>query len=156
MNITILAIGKKNDPKMLAAVEEYIKRLSHYTKLNWKLVEAKVTSSMIPDQIKDAESDVLIKHLPSSSAVVLLDETGENLSSPQLAKKLQGYKNSSTKNLVFVIGGSYGVSEKVKDRSDFVWSLSNLVFPHQLVRLILIEQLYRAHTILAGEKYHHS
>jgi len=155
MNIMLLAIGKKHDPKLESAIEDYTKRVSHYTKIQWNLVEAKVTSSMTTDQIKKIESDVLMQNIPNSSTVILLDESGLQLDSPELAQKLQHYMNIATKQLIFVIGGAYGVDESVMKRADYIWSLSRLVLPHQLVRLVLTEQLYRAHTILAGEKYHH-
>lgn len=156
MKISILAISKKHDPKFELAILDYTKRLGHYVQVEWKLVEAKTTASMSEVQIKNAESDVLSGLLSSEDTVMLLDETGTRLTSVQLAEKLQSYMNQSTKNLVFIIGGAYGVNEDLIKRADFIWSLSELVFPHQLVRLLLTEQLYRAHTILAGEKYHHS
>jgi len=155
MKITILAIGKKHDPKLQAAIEDYSKRLSHYAKFEWKLVEAKITNSMSESQIHQAESTVLLANIAAEDMVILLDETGSELGSPALADRLQSYMNQGTKSLVVVIGGAYGVDESMAKRANFTWSLSKLVFPHQLVRLILIEQLYRAHTILAGEKYHH-
>jgi 23S rRNA (pseudouridine1915-N3)-methyltransferase len=155
MKITILAIGKKHDPKLLSAIEDYSKRLSHYTTLEWKLLEAKITPSMAEDEIRTIESRVLSNAIPEASTVVLLDERGTELNSPALAQKFQNFLNTGTRNLVLIIGGAYGVSETVTQRADFVWSLSKLVFPHQLVRLIVSEQIYRAHTILAGEKYHH-
>jgi 23S rRNA (pseudouridine1915-N3)-methyltransferase len=155
MKITILAVGKKHDPKLVSVIDDYIGRLTHYTEVSWRLIEAKISSSMNPDQIKNLESDLLLAQLNQGDVVVLLDETGVQLSSIELADKLQGYMNQGRKNIVIIIGGAYGVSENVFKRSDFILSLSKLVFPHQLVRLILVEQLYRAHTILAGEKYNH-
>lgn len=155
MNVTILAIGKKHEPRLEAAILEYSKRLSHYVKLQWQLVDTKTTATMSENEIRDAESRLIINRLNTGDTVILLDERGQHLDSPQLADKLQNYMNQGTKNLVFVIGGAYGVSEEMINRVNSVWSLSKLVFPHQLVRLILAEQLYRAHTILAGEKYHH-
>lgn len=155
MKIKILAIGKKHDPKLATAIDDYIGRLNHYTEISWKIIEAKISSSMNPDQIKDLESDLLLNQLDQDDKVILLDETGVQLSSIELADKIQAYMNQGSKNIVIIIGGAYGVSENVFKRSDFTWSLSKLVFPHQLVRLLLVEQLYRAHTILAGEKYHH-
>ena len=155
MNITVLAIGKKHDPRLQAANEDYTRRLGHYVRLRWNLVEAKVTSSMSPEQIRQVESDTLAHHITEGNIVILLDETGSQLTSLDLSQKLQHYMNTATKEIIFVVGGAYGVDEKLMKRADFVWSLSKLVFPHQLVRLILVEQLYRAHTILAGEKYHH-
>jgi 23S rRNA (pseudouridine1915-N3)-methyltransferase len=155
MKITILTIGKKHDPKLTAAIEDYSKRLNHYTKFAWQLVDAKITPSMSPDQIRNIESDVLLNKISEHEKLILLDETGKQLSSIENAENLQKYMNQGTNQLIFVIGGAYGVNDAVKDRADFIWSLSDLVFPHQLVRLILAEQLYRGHTILAGEKYHH-
>ena len=155
MKIKILAIGKKHDPKIANAIDDYIGRLNHYTEISWKIIEAKISSSMNPDQIKNLESDLLLNQLDQDDIVLLLDETGVQLSSIELADKIQVYMNKGSKNIVIIIGGAYGVSENVFNRSDFIWSLSKLVFPHQLVRLILVEQLYRAHTILADEKYHH-
>lgn len=155
MKITIVAIGKKHDPKLELAILDYTKRVGHYAQFEWKLAEAKITASMPEAQIKNAESEVLASLISKEDVVILLDETGRQLASVQLAEKLQNYMNQSTKNLTFLIGGAYGVNEDLMKRADFIWSLSDLVFPHQLVRLILAEQLYRAHTILAGEKYHH-
>lgn len=155
MKITVLAIGKKHDPKLAPTILDYSERLGHYTSLVWRLLEAKITPSMSEPEIKQAESRILQTQINSEDIVILLDENGKQLSSLKLAEKLQNYMNQSTKNLVFIIGGAYGVNEDLMKRADFTWSLSLLVFPHQLVRLIIAEQLYRAHTILAGEKYHH-
>lgn len=155
MKITVVAIGKKHDPKLLAAIEEYSRRLTHYTDFSWKLCEAKITNSMQEQQIRSAESEVISHTLSPQDTVVLLDERGTALSSPRLAQKIETYRTSAAKSVVFIIGGAYGVTDELQARADFVWSLSPLVFPHQLVRLILAEQLYRAHTILAGEQYHH-
>ncbi|MCA9309056.1 23S rRNA (pseudouridine(1915)-N(3))-methyltransferase RlmH [Candidatus Saccharibacteria bacterium] len=150
-----MAIGKKHNPKLQSAIEDYTKRLNRYAHTEWNLVEAKIAPSMKPEQIRQLESGVILRQLDESDTVVLLDERGTELSSPKLANKLQGYKNTSVKNLVFVIGGAFGVNNDVMQRADFTWSLSKLVLPHQLVRVVLAEQLYRAHTILAGEQYHH-
>ena len=94
-------------------------------------------------------------HLKSNETVWLLDETGVQLTSPELSEKIETLKNGSTKDLFIIIGGAYGVDKTIKDRVDFNWSLSKLVFPHLLVRLILVEQLYRAHEIARGSGYHH-
>lgn len=155
MKITILAIGKKHDPKLESAISDYSKRLMHYTNFEWHLAEAKITQSMSELEIKKYESDLLLKNIKSESRVILLDERGTKLDTLSFSEKIQTLKNSGQKDIVFLIGGAYGVNEDLMKRADFIWSLSPLVFPHQLVRLILIEQLYRAHTILAGEKYHH-
>lgn len=155
MKITILAIGKKHDAKLNTAITEYTNRLGHYMSVEWYLVEAKITRSMKAEQIKQLESEVMLKYIEPQDTVVLLDERGTQLSSLELADKIQTYKNSAVKHLVFITGGAYGVNNDVMQRADFTWSLSKLVLPHQLVRVVLAEQLYRAHTILAGEQYHH-
>ncbi len=154
MKITILAVGKKHDPKIAASVLDYTQRLSHYTQIEWKLVETKL-GGMSGEEIKRAETTMLLANIKPDATVILLDETGAQSSSVGISQRIQKYLNAGTKQLVCVIGGAYGVTDELKRRADFVWSLSPLVFPHQLVRLILIEQLYRAHTILAHEKYHH-
>ncbi len=156
MNITILAIGKKHDVKLVSSIEDYTRRLNHYTQFGWKLVEAKIKNSMSEDQIKNVESDALLSAVSEKDIVILLDERGSQLTSPALAEKFQSHMNQGIKSIVLVIGGAYGVNESVMERADFIWSLSKLVLPHQLVRLVLAEQIYRAHTILAGEKYHHN
>ena len=105
--------------------------------------------------LRRKEADTILDWLDKDDYLVLLDEKGKSLSSEGLATFLQTRANESTKKIVFLIGGAFGVDEKVKKRAQFVWSLSSLVFPHQLVRLILAEQLYRAATIIRNEKYHH-
>jgi 23S rRNA (pseudouridine1915-N3)-methyltransferase len=155
MKITIFAIGKKHDAKLSSAIDEYTKRLSHYCPITWKLVDAKITASMNIEDIKKTETEAIMNQLKPDDKVILLDETGTLLSSVENANALQKHLNKATKHLVFIIGGAFGVTDELKQRANFVWSLSPLVFPHQLVRLILIEQLYRGFTILAGEKYHH-
>lgn len=155
MKITVLAIGKKHDPKLVSAIEDYSRRLSHYTTFEWKLVESKLSSGMTEDSIKQAESEVLKSALPANCFSTLLDETGERIHSLQFSQVIQTCRNQGVKHIAFIIGGAYGVSNELKQSVDRTIRLSDLVFPHQLVRLVLIEQLYRAHTILAGEKYHH-
>lgn len=155
MKITILAVGKKHDPKLELAIEEYMKRLKHYADVSWELVEAKLTSSMSPEEVKRVEAELLFAKIRPEDTVVLLDETGTQYNSMQFAEKIQQWQNQSTKRLVIIIGGAYGVDHTIMKRAKSTWSLSPLVFPHQLIRLILTEQLYRAYTILAGEHYHH-
>lgn len=155
MKLVILAIGKRHDPNLLKAINDYTKRVNNYAPVQWELCEAKISSSMDTSEIKILESNLLLSKIKPNDQVVLLDETGTQFDSVGLSKRLQQYMNSSTKSLVFIIGGAYGISSELNKRANFVWSLSSLVLPHQLVRLVLIEQLYRAYTILAGEKYHH-
>jgi 23S rRNA (pseudouridine1915-N3)-methyltransferase len=106
--------------------------------------------------LRRKEADCILEWLEKDDYLVLLDEKGKSLSSEKLASFLQSRANESTKRVVFLIGGAFGVDDRLKKRAQLMWSLSALVFPHQLVRLILAEQLYRAATILRNEKYHHS
>ncbi len=152
MKITILSVGKKNDPLSAAAIEEYEKRLKQSFAIQWIFVPY---SGFSGDEAQRDESVKIRVHLKSNETVWLLDETGVQLTSPELSEKIETLKNGSTKDLFIIIGGAYGVDKTIKDRADFTWSLSKLVFPHLLVRLILVEQLYRAHEIARGSGYHH-
>ena len=116
------------------------------------IVPSKLTDA---NQIKKAEAQSILKVLTTTDILILLDEKGKMLSSPGLAKLIQQKANQSAQRIVFLIGGAYGVDDEIKKRANFTWSLSDLVFPHMLVRLILAEQVYRACSILANEKYHH-
>lgn len=115
----------------------------------------KNAASLSQAELKDAESKLLLQALDPVDYVVLLDERGKMLSSPDLASVIQERAVNGAKKIHFVIGGAFGVNDEVRKRADLVWQLSKLVFPHQLVRLILAEQVYRACTINRGEKYHH-
>lgn len=108
------------------------------------------------NELRDKESQMVLSLLQKEDSLILLDERGRQFSSEELALQIQQYADSGKKNLVFLIGGAYGVSEELRKKALLCWSLSKLVFPHQLVRLILAEQLYRACTINSREKYHHS
>lgn len=131
MKFLFLSPGDKiKDEKVI----DFTNRISHYFPCEWKT------------KIEYDEKDF----------VILLDEHGKELSSPELAQFIEKRCMDSGKRIVFVIGGAYGVEQSVKDRADFTWSLSKLVFPHELVRLILAEQIYRACTIIKNESYHHA
>lgn len=155
MKIIIIAVGKKHDDKLVSAISKYEQRCQRYLPLEWRYITTKSTPSTDITTLKRQESQKILSQLRPEDWVCLLDETGKEISTPQLAENIEHCKNNSIKNMVFIIGGAYGVDSSVIQRADFSWSLSPLVFPHQLVRLILTEQLYRAHTILAGEHYHH-
>ena len=150
--ITILAIGKKHEDWVQPGLDRYEKRLKQPWDVRWELLPH---SSLDGQQARQEESERLLKRLDTSTIVVLLDETGKQLDSPTLADYCEQQFNHG-KSITFIIGGAFGVTEELKTRVDFVWSLSPLVFPHQLVRLILIEQLYRAQEITRGGQYHHS
>jgi 23S rRNA (pseudouridine1915-N3)-methyltransferase len=123
----------------------------------WHIIPpVKNAGGLPPAELKAKEAAAILNALTKEDYLIVLDERGQSLTSEKLAKLLQARANESVKNLIFLIGGAYGVDEAVLQRAKFKWSLSSLVFPHQLVRLILAEQVYRACTILRNEKYHHS
>lgn len=153
MKIAICSVGKANESYIKEGVDQFTKRIGHYYPIDWVLITpSKLTE---PAQIKKAEADSIIKALAKTDILILLDEKGKMLDSPGLAKLIQQKANQSAQRIVFLIGGAYGVDQNIKERAKFTWSLSELVFPHMLVRLILAEQIYRACSILANEKYHH-
>ena len=153
MKLSILSVGKAHESYIKEGVELFTKRIGHYYPIDWQLITpSKLTE---PIQIKKAEAANILKSITATDVLVLLDETGKMLSSPGLSKLIQQKANQSAQRIVFLIGGAYGVEDEIKKRANFTWSLSELVFPHMLVRLILAEQVYRACSILANEKYHH-
>lgn len=149
--ITILTIGKKHEDWVSDGIERYEKRLKAPFKCEWVLLPHSGADGL---RARQEESGRILKRIKASDVVVLLDERGENLSSPALSEYLSAKINTS-RNIIFIIGGAYGVDESVLARADKIWSLSKLVFPHQLVRLILMEQIYRTQEIAVGGKYHH-
>ncbi len=150
--ITILAIGKKHEKWVSEGIERYEQRLKGAYSVMWRFL---AHSSLEETAARREESARILEALGERDFVVLLDETGDIWSTPQLESTLSRQLTLGA-NIVLVIGGAYGVDERLKARADAVWSLSKLVFPHQLVRLILVEQLYRAQSIAAGHPYHHT
>lgn len=149
--MNIIAIGKKHEKWVLNGIELFEKRLKKPFNLSWDILPH---SNFAEEKAREEETQRILAKIKPSDFVILLDERGKNISSPELAKMLSnGFVNSQ--NFVIVIGGAFGVSEELRRRANFVWSLSKLVFPHQIVRLILVEQIYRAQEIYSGGKYHH-
>lgn len=156
MKLACWSVGKAHESYVKEGIHQFTNRLQHYFKTEWTLVPVPKSTGMLSEiDLRRKEADTILDWLEKDDYLVLLDEKGKSLSSEGLATFLQTRANESTKKIVFLIGGAFGVDEKVKKRAQFVWSLSSLVFPHQLVRLILAEQLYRAATIIRNEKYHH-
>ncbi len=149
--IRIITVGRKHEIWIADGLERYQKRLKKPFDVEWILLPH---SSLEGASARQEESERILSRLGSDEFVVLLDEKGIQLSSPQLSKLLLDKLESSVK-VTIIIGGAYGVNEALESRADVMWSLSHLVFPHQLVRLILIEQLYRAQEIARGGSYHH-
>ena len=156
MKITVLSIGKTEAGWLVEGEKEYLKRLPHYCNFEWKVLPAiKKLKSLSREQVKEEEGKLLLDNLATGDWVVLLDEKGKELDSPQLAGFLQQKMNAATRHLVFIIGGAYGFSQPLYQRANQKLALSKLTFSHQMVRVFLLEQLYRGFSILRGEKYHH-
>lgn len=156
MRIQLWSIGKAHEPYVKTGVEDFTKRISNYFKVEWVIMPQPKNAGMLSEMdLKKKEAEVVMQWLDKDDYLVVLDERGKQLSSEGLATFMQARANAGIKKLVFLIGGAFGVDETVLKRANYTWSLSQLVFPHQLVRLILAEQLYRACTILRNEKYHH-
>ena len=156
MKISLWSIGKPHEPYVKPGVEEFSSRLNRYFTTEWRIIAPpKLAASMSEEQLKKAEAVIILGMLSKEDQLVVLDEKGKMLDSIQLANMIQSSANESTRNMIFLIGGAFGVDHSLLQRAHFKWSLSALTFPHQLVRLVLAEQLYRACTILRNEKYHH-
>jgi len=156
MRITLVECGKTRDPFIREGVELFRKRLVRYVPFKIDtLPDLKNTRSMTMKEVQEKEGEMIIKRTRTSDYVILLDERGEEYSSLTFAEYLNGLERK-VNQVLFVIGGPYGFSQQVYDRSDTMLSLSKLTFSHQLVRVLFLEQLYRAFTILKGEPYHHA
>ena len=156
MKISFWSVGKTNEPYIKAGVEEFTRRISKYFKTDWNIIPVPKNAGMMSEMdLKKKEGETILGWLNKDDYLVALDGKGKQLSSEGLADFIQARANESTKQLIFLIGGAYGIDETVLKRADYTWSLSQLTFPHQLVRLILAEQVYRACTIIRNEKYHH-
>jgi 23S rRNA (pseudouridine1915-N3)-methyltransferase len=166
MKICFWSIGKANEPYIKTGVEDFTRRISRYFKVEWTIIPVPKNAANLSEMdLKKKEGETILEwlnkparlsHSGGDDYLVVLDERGKQMSSEGLANFIQTRANESTKQIVFLIGGAFGIDEAVLKRADYTWSLSQLVFPHQLVRLILAEQVYRACTILRNEKYHHS
>lgn len=157
MKFQFWTVGKNHEPYVKEGIEMFTKRISNYYLVEWNILPMPKNAGLLSEtDLKKKEGEMITGLLQKEDWLILLDETGKQLSSEELAHFIQLRANESIKNMVFLIGGAYGVSEPVKQRANYQWSLSKLVFPHQLVRLILAEQVYRACSINRNEKYHHS
>ncbi|MBQ2303014.1 MAG: 23S rRNA (pseudouridine(1915)-N(3))-methyltransferase RlmH [Bacteroidales bacterium] len=155
MNIKLIVIGKSEEKYLREAVEIYLKRLTHY--INFEIVvlpDVKNAKNMSVAELKDKEAELILKHSAKADKVVLLDEKGKEYSSVEFSKYLTKQMNASVKTLAFVVGGAFGFSEKVYSQTNEKLSISKMTFSHQMIRLLFVEQLYRAFTIIKGEPYH--
>lgn len=155
MKITLLIVGKTTDARLQALIEEYSERLKHYVPFEVVVIpELKNTKTLSEPQQKEREGAEILRRINPSTDVILLDEKGKEFRSVEFADWMQK-KMSSGRDLFFVIGGPYGFSETVYQRANGKISLSQMTFSHQMIRLLFVEQAYRAMTILRGEPYHH-
>ncbi|MFY9116782.1 MAG: 23S rRNA (pseudouridine(1915)-N(3))-methyltransferase RlmH [Bacteroidales bacterium] len=156
MNIVLLCMGKTQMPYLKEGILEYEKRLQHYVRFTrLELPDIKKPASLPFPLIKEKEGKQLLKQIKAEDHLVLFDKRGSIYTSKQMSFQIEQLHQKNIRNLVFAIGGAYGFSEEVKNRAQEMWSLSKLTFPHQLVRLLCIEQIYRCFTIIKGENYHH-
>jgi len=146
MKILLISVGKKHDEMVREGILEFEKRISAYYPVEWKIIP----SSTISD-----ESEAIQKSFKDDDFVIALDQKGKEIETREFSERLDTLFGQGGKRMIFVIGGAYGLEGSVLARANFTWSLSKLTFPHQLVHLILLEQLYRAISILKGSKYHH-
>ncbi len=157
MKIFFWTVGKAHDSYVKEGIETFTKRISHYYPVEWKIFPpAKNAVNLSKEEIKKSEGISILNALQHGGVLIALDENGKQWNSIELANFIQQKANESHRNIIFLIGGAYGIDESILKKCRSKWSLSKLVFPHQLVRLILAEQIYRACTIIRNEKYHHS
>ncbi len=155
MKITILTIGKTGTSYLKEGIVIYLDRLKHYAKVDYKELPDINARGVLPEILKQKEGEIILKQIRPDDFLVLLDEKGDHYSSRHFAEFLQKKMNAGTKNLVLVIGGAFGFSEAVYERANGKISFSKMTYSHEMIRLLLAEQLYRAFTILKGESYHH-
>ena len=158
MSLVVIAVGKLREKPYRAMADEYLKRMSRLTKIEEielnDLAEPAVSSEAIEEQIKLKEGEEILKKLKPGDRVIAMTIPGKQYTSPELSDHLEDLKNRGCSRTVFIIGGSLGLGRNVLERADEEMSMSKMTFPHQLARVMLLEQLYRACKIAAGEKYH--
>lgn len=158
MKITLITVGKIKEKYLKDAIAEYTKRLSKYCKLEIIEVADEKTpdnaSEVVENVIRAKEAERILKHVKADAYIVTLEINGKQLSSEELAEKIDKLGVQGTSHIIFIIGGSIGLGEDVLKKSDFALSFSKMTFPHQLMRVILLEQVYRSYRIISGEPYH--
>jgi 23S rRNA (pseudouridine1915-N3)-methyltransferase len=156
MTIELWSLGKENNKWMDEAITEYTKRINRYQAFKMVNIDnTKINKNTPMEQLLAREADLITQKLTDRDLLIALDDKGKAFTSVQFAEKLNQTMNLSPQRIIFLIGGSYGIAQSLKEKSQFLLSLSSFTFPHQLVRLLFSEQLYRAFTILKNEKYHH-
>jgi 23S rRNA (pseudouridine1915-N3)-methyltransferase len=156
MKIQFWAIGKNHESYVKEGIDDFTKRISKYYPVEWNIIPVPKNAGMMSEMdLKKKEGEMILDWLTKDEFVVALDENGKEMNSQKLAEFIQAKANESTRSLVFIIGGAFGLHESVLKKANYTLSLSRFTFPHQLVRLILAEQIYRACSIIRNEKYHH-
>ena len=156
MTIKLITIGKTDNKQLTSLIDDYIKRLGYYIKFSLDIIpDIKNSKNLSEVQQKQKEGELILKKISTTDTLILLDENGKQFDSVDFSSYLQKHMNSGIKQLVFVIGGPYGFSKDVYKKSNGKLSLSKMTFSHQMVRLFVIEQLYRGFSILKNEPYHH-
>lgn len=156
MKITLVCIGKTDDKFIQEGIDKYLSRLKHYISFNIVVVpDVKNVKNMSQAQQMEKESELFLKQINNQDFVVLLDEKGKEFRSVEFSDYLSKKMVSGVTHMVFLIGGPYGFSQKVRDRANYLVSLSKMTFSHQMVRMFFVEQVYRAFSIMKGEPYHH-
>lgn len=155
MKTKLLVVGKTNDKNITKGIDDYVRRVKHYMPFDIEVIpELKNTKSLTQSNQKEMEAEQILKRLQPSDTVVLLDEHGKEYRSIEFARWIEKLQQTA-RSLVFIIGGPYGFADSVYERSDAKLSLSKMTFSHQMIRLLFVEQIYRACTIIKGEPYHH-
>ena len=155
MKTKLLVVGKTNDKNITKGIDDYVGRVKHYMPFDIEVIpELKNTQSLTQSNQKEMEAEQILKRLQPSDTVVLLDEHGKEYRSIEFARWIEKQQQTA-RSLVFIIGGPYGFADSIYERSDAKLSLSKMTFSHQMIRLLFVEQIYRACTIIKGEPYHH-
>ena len=154
MKIELLFLGKTKDKFLAEGINEYKKRLNHYTTVSVKVVKSKMKPQANDELMKDGEGELLLDNVSKGSFIVALDSRGKQYDSEEISALIDKWEQQSVRVVSFLIGGPVGLSEKVIKKADLVLSLSRLTFTHDMVRMLLLEQLYRGYTIKRGENYH--
>lgn len=155
IKINIYAVGKVKESFLREGIEEYLKRISKFAKINVIEIEELKLQNRSETEIKEKEGELILSKIKDNEFVILLDLNKKELTSEELAKKLDSLINEGKGEIAFVIGGSLGLGENIKKRGNLSLTFSKLTFPHQLIRLFLVEQIYRSFKIINNESYHH-
>jgi 23S rRNA (pseudouridine1915-N3)-methyltransferase len=156
MKITVILVGKTQSKELAVLMAEYQKRLKRYIQVDWvEIPDYKNRGKVTSEELKRIEAQSILSKVGSGDDLILFDEKGKEYTSVELSGFFKKKMNAGTRNLIFVVGGAYGFSEEVYSRSNGKVAISKMTFPHQLIRVLILEQIYRSYTIIKGEPYHH-